>query len=321
MTITLPNLDDRTFEDLANEAKGLIPQYAPSWTDHNPSDPGITLIELFAYLCEILIYRVNRVTDANKRVFLELMMGKEWLDGHSQLTMDQLVILTIKELRIEQRAITNDDYEKYALAVDGVARAYCRPLRNYETTIPKLDEPEEAKKAISHVSLVIVGKEMSFDIEVVKNLAQKVKDKLEQEDRLLLTTLLHVVPASFLALGVNLALTIFEDFKEENVKTSALKKLDDYFHPLTGGPNGTGLKLGEPVLIADIYALLDQLPGVDYIEPTTKSILTLDSLGNPPPKEQQLKAEGTDAMVGIRLNENELIQFKSDWSTLTVTRG
>jgi hypothetical protein len=45
-----PNLDDRMWRDYVDEARALIPKYAPQWTDHNASDLGITLIELFAFL-------------------------------------------------------------------------------------------------------------------------------------------------------------------------------------------------------------------------------------------------------------------------------
>jgi hypothetical protein len=73
MPIPLPNLDDRTFADLAEEMRALIPRYAPAWTDHNTSDPGITLIELFAWLTEALIYRLNRIPEASEARFLELL--------------------------------------------------------------------------------------------------------------------------------------------------------------------------------------------------------------------------------------------------------
>ena len=71
--IDLPSLDDRTWQDLVNQAKALIPQYAPEWTDHNPSDLGITLIELFAWLVEQMIYRLNRVPEKNYIAFLNLL--------------------------------------------------------------------------------------------------------------------------------------------------------------------------------------------------------------------------------------------------------
>jgi hypothetical protein len=71
--IESPDLDDRTWQDLVSQARALIPTYAPRWTDHNPSDLGITLIELFAWLVEGLIYRLNRVPEKNMIEFLNLI--------------------------------------------------------------------------------------------------------------------------------------------------------------------------------------------------------------------------------------------------------
>ena len=66
-----PDLDDRTWEQIVAQARALIPTYAPNWTDHNPSDLGITLIELFAWLVEGMIFRLNRVPDKNLIEFSE----------------------------------------------------------------------------------------------------------------------------------------------------------------------------------------------------------------------------------------------------------
>ena len=73
MPIPLPNLDDRRWTELVDEGRSLIPVYSPEWTDFNPSDPGITLIELFAWIAEMDIYQLNRVPDRHKRKFLELI--------------------------------------------------------------------------------------------------------------------------------------------------------------------------------------------------------------------------------------------------------
>jgi hypothetical protein len=70
MTLPTPNLDDRSFEQIRDEAIRLIPQYCPEWTNYNPSDPGITLIELFAWMTEMVLYRLNRVPD---KVYLTLL--------------------------------------------------------------------------------------------------------------------------------------------------------------------------------------------------------------------------------------------------------
>src|SRR5687767_4857418 len=68
-----PNLDDRRFQDLVDEAKRLVQRRCPEWTDHNVSDPGVTLIEAFAQMADQLVYRLNRVPDRNYVKFLELL--------------------------------------------------------------------------------------------------------------------------------------------------------------------------------------------------------------------------------------------------------
>lgn len=67
------NLDDRTFKDLVEECILRIPRYCPEWTNYNPSDPGITLIELFAWLTDQMLLRFNQVPRRNYIAFLELL--------------------------------------------------------------------------------------------------------------------------------------------------------------------------------------------------------------------------------------------------------
>jgi baseplate J-like protein len=73
MPLTAPVIDDRTYDSIVSEARSLIPRYTPEWTDHNESDPGITLIELFAWMTEMLIYRLNQVPELNYVKFLQLL--------------------------------------------------------------------------------------------------------------------------------------------------------------------------------------------------------------------------------------------------------
>jgi predicted phage baseplate assembly protein len=67
------NLDDRKFADLVEECILRIPRYCPEWTNHNPGDPGITLIELFAWLTDQMLLRFNQVPRRNYIAFLELL--------------------------------------------------------------------------------------------------------------------------------------------------------------------------------------------------------------------------------------------------------
>ncbi|WP_020476536.1 baseplate J/gp47 family protein [Zavarzinella formosa] len=73
MSLPLPRLDDRTWQDLRDEAVTLIPRYAPSWTDHNATDPGITLIELLAYQTEANLFRLDQIGTPFRHAFLRLL--------------------------------------------------------------------------------------------------------------------------------------------------------------------------------------------------------------------------------------------------------
>ncbi len=73
MPLTIPTLDNRRYQDLLNEALARIPVYNPEWTNFNESDPGVTLVELFAFLTENLLYRSNQIPERNRRKFLSLL--------------------------------------------------------------------------------------------------------------------------------------------------------------------------------------------------------------------------------------------------------
>jgi predicted phage baseplate assembly protein len=69
----LPNLDDRTFDQIRSELRLRIPRYTPEWTDWNESDPGITLVELFAWLAESIGYRLNQAPERCLLTFLDVL--------------------------------------------------------------------------------------------------------------------------------------------------------------------------------------------------------------------------------------------------------
>lgn len=74
MPLQLPVLDNRNFEQLLAEAKRRIPVYTPEWTNFEvDSDPGITIVQLFAFLTESLLYRADRIPERNRLKFLQLL--------------------------------------------------------------------------------------------------------------------------------------------------------------------------------------------------------------------------------------------------------
>lgn len=73
MPLTLPRLDDRTYNEILRETVARIPVHTPEWTNFNDSDPGITVLQLFAFMTENLLYRANLIPERNRRKFLQLL--------------------------------------------------------------------------------------------------------------------------------------------------------------------------------------------------------------------------------------------------------
>lgn len=73
MPLPNPIIDDRSYQQLRDELVARIPVYTPEWTDFNPSDPGVTLIELFSFLGENLLFRFNQIPETTKLAYLKLL--------------------------------------------------------------------------------------------------------------------------------------------------------------------------------------------------------------------------------------------------------
>jgi hypothetical protein len=155
MALPLPNLDDLKYEELVDEARSLITGLYPEWTDHNPTDPGMTLIEMFAWLAEMLVYRTNQIPEQHTLSFLRLINGPS-ADGtpwQATVDLDEELRQTITALRQQYRTVTSADYEDLLLEVsEFVARTHCVPLRNLTLG----SEQERATPKAGHVSLLFV---------------------------------------------------------------------------------------------------------------------------------------------------------------------
>lgn len=73
MSLDVPDLDDRTFEEIFEEARRQIPVYSDEWSDHNAHDTGIALLELLAWVSETYTYQINRITDDHREKYLQLL--------------------------------------------------------------------------------------------------------------------------------------------------------------------------------------------------------------------------------------------------------
>lgn len=319
MPITLPNLDDRSYSDLVEEVRALIPVYAPEWTNHNPSDPGVTLVELFAYLTEMMLYRLDRVTDANVLAFLRLLNEPGWQPAPGR-SLAENVRDTVLLLRRPYRAVTCEDFEWLASEASGaldegeaalagrVARALCVPDRNLEEE----DAALRYSPRPGHVSVIIVPKAPPENAapEPTPELVRRVAEHLAV--RRLVTTRVHVAGPRYFKLTVRLALVLAPDaltLTEEQVRAPAARAVRRFLHPLEGGPEGRGWPFGRDVYVSELYELLDVLPGVDYVTRVTdaKTGRELDELAVAAEDAGRLRRNASGELTSVRVEADELV--------------
>src|ERR1700742_3905299 len=73
MPLELPPIDDRSYAQILDEAVARIPVHNPEWTNFHDADPGITLLQLFSFMTESLLYRSRQIPDRNRIKFLTLL--------------------------------------------------------------------------------------------------------------------------------------------------------------------------------------------------------------------------------------------------------
>jgi hypothetical protein len=255
--IPLPNLDDRTYADLFAEMRALIPRYAPAWTDHNDSDPGITLLQLFAWLAEATIYRLNRIPAASEAQFLKLL-------GASALDLDTARADAVRNLRARWRAITAEDFEAIALGEKrfGLARARCLPELNLE---PGVADPQTARPG--HVSLIIVPRGTEESPTPSQELIDQVWALLDE--RRLITCRHHVVGPGYTSVRVAVEVVHTSQVQKQTAIDEVTAGLRSFFDPLTGGPDKGGWPFGRHVYASEVYQVVERKASVDHVEALT----------------------------------------------------
>lgn len=277
MQLQLPNLDDRTYADLVEDARAMIPVVYPEWTDHNPTDPGIILIEMLAWLTEMILFRVNQVPEKNIRVFLKLLNGP---NGQMHGDLKKAIRQTISDLRKNYRAVTARDFEKLAkdfVPADGknrVARAHCIPNRKPEKNSSANDPGHiSLVNDPGHISLVVVpAVPDGSDTRFKPTAAALQKDLWTYLDEWrLLTIRHHVVGPDYLTLRITAKLWLAEGTKKEDVRKNAKDKIQTFFHPLRSGSywDGQGWPFGRDVYASEVYQVLQSVSGVDHVTEVT----------------------------------------------------
>lgn len=263
MTLPVPNLDDRTFDQLTAEARSLIPKNFPLWTDHNLSDPGITLLELFAFLLEIAIYQTNRVPERSLEHFAKLL-GVMRLPGEP---IEQTLRRAIAALKRKHRAITQAEFER--LATDEFNNSAQPPPPVFVARakiIVKVEDTPNVFPDEQFVQAIVVPDTPDSPKPIpTKELRQQIFEFLRS--RRLITTRVQVVEPEYTP--VSIAVTVVRDFSSrfaKDTQPSVAQAIRDFLSPFTGGVDRTGWEFGRSVFRSELYQVIEGVSGVDRVQ-------------------------------------------------------
>ncbi|MQA90381.1 MAG: putative baseplate assembly protein [Gemmatimonas sp.] len=158
MPLPTPILDDRSWQQLRDELVRRIPVYTPEWTDHNPSDPGITLLELFAFLGENLLFRFNQVPEATRLEFLRLLQVP-MRPARPSTAMVELTLSAAAEVLVPQ----GTEVKAGSLSFETQDEAKVWPLTARAVGRVRTTEPEEGTDAEIYAGVAINAREIDKD--------------------------------------------------------------------------------------------------------------------------------------------------------------
>jgi hypothetical protein len=291
MPIPVPTLDDRTFEQLVTEGRSLIPRYSKEWTNHNPSDPGITLLELLAYLTETTNFQLDQIPDASIARFLELVdICRQSTAGQLE-AIDQTLERALNTIGQVTRAVTAADFDvlaRQAAAAAGTPLARTALTSSRDVACAPPDHPEQAPLA----TLLIVVPDEAVNSTPTPALALTDAIFRRLTSHRLLTTRFHVIGPEYVEVEVELALV--RKPGSNLTPRDVEQAVRGFLHALRGGPDRRGWPFGRPVYYSEMFQQLESLPQVDHVEKLT--------LSTRPPGE--LTAEGVkipgEALVFVR---------------------
>lgn len=293
-----------SYELLLAEAMTQVPGLCPEWTDHNPSDPGIALIELLAQLSEMLLYQARQVPEDSLRALLQLARGAAWPFPPEQ-PLESSIDETLRAVRETYRAVTAADY--LALIAGPWPRSPEARALNESPAIRRahvlVDRDlsrvgAELTPAPGHISVVVVPGAPAGARRPAPSPALIAALTAFLEPRRLLTVHNHVVAAGYLKVGVSARVYLRDDADAGRTRAGVQAVLRDMFDPLIGGAAGAGWPLGRSVFGSDLLALLDAVAGVDFVE-------GLDIVPDDPAR----RILDGQEMVGVRLRPHELVDY------------
>lgn len=253
MPIPIPDLDDRNYDQLYKEITGLITRYFPDFTNIGPSDPAMTLNELYCYIFANASSQINQIT-AETRLNFGVLLGIDKVYGRPPEEAQKLALAALAGI---DRAITAKDIITIIKKTSG------DPLAGYSEPVTR--------------AFVLPGEQVKVFVVQKGAVTGGITAGHKGDLRRLYTCLRKTCPigARFLlqhAPVLNFDLTAeiskYRDstIPESNLISEVKNTLNNFFDPLKGGSTGTGWEFGRTISRSEIYSLLEGIKGIDHLK-------------------------------------------------------
>ncbi len=286
MAIQLPNLDTKTYEEISEEMVASIPKYTDKWTNHNPSDPGITILEMLSWIAETTLYRMNGIPNESYVNFLRLVAGASGTDeverllkdpyqdkyhiklldflneieeGHDK-TIPQIKTEALMFLKSRYRAVTEDDFRRLAIEATDLFGVKVRRV----IVEKALDEDK--------VVIVLVPDKWKQYEELAeseklgryKELAVSVMDYLNP--RTLIGTRIGVKQPVYSDVGIDLKVVCHHYAIAEKIEADTKDRILKHLDPFVGGDEKTGWPYRRSLSVYEIAQIVEETDGVKQVE-------------------------------------------------------
>ncbi len=281
MPIQLPNLDNKTFDVLMKEMIASIPKHTKEWTNFNPSDPGIAMLELLAWISETLIYRTNRIPEESYMNFL-MLISSSYRDNEGRLQhvvfdkTDKTHIELNEYLdKIENDQITKDIQQMKAKA-QNFLNSRCRAVTEEDFRKLTLEADSKIKRAEvftqpERVEIIIIPEDKNLykNSQKTAELIKAVRNYLEP--RRLIGTIINVKMAVYTPVNLKVTLVCESYAKPDLVGGLVKNAIATYLDSVKGGPDGKGWPYGRNLMVYELFYVIEKIESVKYVKKITES--------------------------------------------------
>ena len=237
MSINIPNLDDRNYDQLYSEAMSVITRYYPDYAGMGLTDPAMVLAELFSYYFDVTSYQINRITQQTMRNFATLVGIQDEYEKP-----EELIRKALAEISSVRRAVTVSDIETIVMQETvNAARVFVLPGECIKVRVVAAKGKVISDTELRRIYTLLRGCSPLGTRYDVRNASMVGFNVMAEIVRLRNTTL-----------------------KDTDLSKSVKNRLETFFSPFSGG-DGNGWQLGRVISRSEIFSQIEAVAGVDYV--------------------------------------------------------